>query len=77
MLNIVIAIPLRGDVGSVEIRPTPPNGEYLTGPPSPILCGISDVDAAEFMAASPHDLAVRFAEPMLAALQNGLRARGF
>jgi hypothetical protein len=76
MFSIVIAIPLAGNVGSVEIRPILPT-EGMSCPPSPMVCAVAEIDSEEFMACTPQELAIRFAEPAMAALQNSLRARGF
>ena len=75
MLNIVISIPLSGNVHSVEIRPTPPS-EGVTCPPSPMVCCIFEIETQEFMNISLEDLAVRYAIPALVALRNSLIVRG-
>ncbi len=75
MLKILITIP-QGEPGSIEIRPLS-NNPLAIGPLLEHDSTITEVDAEEFMTTAPDDLAVRYASPAFALLQNKLLKRGF
>lgn len=73
MIRLVMAIPL-GEAGSIVVKPVAPEG--LEGPPIPTLAALTDIDMQEFVNTDVRDLAIRYAAPAFASLQNQLKTRG-